>query len=208
MILEVVGLVMRFPDGFSVGPVDLSLPAGVWHLRGGNGAGKTTLLKALCGELRPTSGTIRILGQDPVADPLARRHLALLPARPDLPAWLRVDEAWQGLAALRGAPSWDGRALRESLGIPGDLLLAHASDGQRRRAELVAALAGDPAVLLLDEPFANLDVAAVGLFTALIERLRGTRAILVTGHQRLPFAVDGAATLERGSPLRLQGGPR
>lgn len=209
--LEAEGAVFRFPAarsskkaGFHVGPVDLSLGAGLHHLRGPNGAGKSTLLRLLCGGLRLSEGQIRVCGQD-VARPLARAEVALLPGRPSLPGFLSIDEAWQLLAGLRGAPAWDGRPYREALGLPGGLTLSAASDGQARKAELVAALAGDPAVLLLDEPLALLDAASVAVLGGWVEQWRSARVILATSHEALPFALDSSATLAPGQPLRWRG---
>ena len=197
----------RFPrrllskrEGFSVGPVDLQLGPGIHHLRGRNGAGKSTLLRALAGGLRLSEGVARVCGQD-LSVPSARANVALLPGRPSLPGFLSIDEAWQMLAGLRGAPTWDGRPIREALGLPGGLKLSAASDGQARKAELVAALAGDPPVLLLDEPLALMDAATVELLKVWVERWRVDRVVLATSHEVLPFDVDSQAELLPGQPL-------
>ena len=208
----------RFPrrllskhEGFFVGPVDLQLGPGIHHLRGRNGAGKSTLLRALAGGLRLSEGVARVCGQD-LSVPSARANVALLPGRPSLPGFLSIDEAWQLLAGLRGAPTWDGRPAREALGLPGGLKLSAASDGQARKAELVAALAGDPPVLLLDEPTDNLDLlldeplalmdaATVELLKVWVESWRADRVVLATSHEALPFDVDSQAELLPGQPL-------
>ena len=201
------GVEFRYPQGpsgrragFSVGPVSLHLGPGLYHLRGRNGAGKTTLLRCLCGGLRPSAGRVLVNGRD-VSQPQVRRDVALLPGRPSLPTFLTVDEAWRLLSGLRGAPAWDGRPYREALGVPGALKLTAASDGQARKAELVAALAGDPTVLLLDEPLALMDAAAVAQIGAWIEGWRRQRVLLVTSHEALPWALDGEAELSPGQPL-------
>lgn len=191
------GLEIRYPTGFVAGPLDLDVGPGVWRLAGDNGTGKTTLLRAMVGELTPTAGTVRVDGHDPVRDPRARRHVAFVPSRPELPGFLTVDEAWQTLAALRGDPDWDGADLRDTLGLPGEMLLSHGSDGQRRRAELLAGLAADPAVLLLDEPFANLDPEAAAIVAGVLDARRGDHVILVAHHGPSPLAFDGGWTLSR-----------
>ena len=117
-------------------------------------------------------------------------------------SYLTVDESWQLLAGLRGAPGWDGRPLREALGLPGHIKLSAASDGQARKAELLAALAGDPPVLLLDEPLALMDAATVALLSDWVEGWRANRVVLATSHEALPFAIDSEATLVAGQPLR------
>ena len=209
--LATKGLIFRFPSslfsrktGFSVGPIDLDLGPGLHYLRGQNGAGKSTLLRCLCGGLRRTEGAVDVCGLD-VERPAARAQVALVPGRPSLPTYLTVDESWQLLAGLRGAPGWDGRPLREALGLPGHIKLSAASDGQARKAELLAALAGDPPVLLLDEPLALMDAATVALLSDWVEGWRANRVVLATSHEALPFAIDSEATLVAGQPLRWTG---
>ena len=193
----------RYPGGFTLGPVRLDLGTGIHHLRGENGAGKTTLLRILCGALRPLRGAVRLGpdGGDPVHDHRARRHIAWLPAEGDLPPFFSVDEAWQSAAALRGDPGWDGRTRRDALRLPGGLRLSAASAGQQKKAGWLATLAADPGVLLLDEPFANLDAESVALTAGWLEDLRATRVVVLISHEAPPLPVDSAARLARGAPL-------
>ena len=186
---------LRWPGGFEAGPLDLDLGPGVHHLKGPNGAGKSTLLRCLCGAHRRSTGEIGLPHGDPRVAVAARGDVALLSAEPELPPFLTVDEAWAELAALRGKPGWDGVAVRQRLGLPGDLLLGHCSAGQRRLAELLAALAGDPPILLLDEPFANLDPTSTARLAGELEARRRTTVILLTQHGTPPIAVDGTHTL-------------
>ncbi len=202
--LMVAGLVVRYPN-FRVGPVTLSLGVGIHHLRGDNGCGKTTLLRALCGDLRAQEGTVRIGGFDPYNQPAGRVHMGFAPSAPDLPGFWTVDEAWQSLAALRGRPDWDGQTARRSLGLPGHLRLDEASAGQRHRAELLAALAGDPYVLLLDEPMAHLDGRGLNLLTTWFGQWRTNRIVLVTTHAELPVKADSVLELRAGEPLMHTG---
>lgn len=186
--------------------MDLALGVGVHHLQGRNGSGKTTLLKCLCGALLPDEGRVSVCGEDP-RRPAARRRIAFSPAECDLPGFLTVDEAWQTTAALRAASSWDGAPLRSRLGLPGKLRLSNGSAGQRRLAGLLAALAGDPEVLLLDEPLANVDVQTCAVVGAIIAELGATRVVLITSHEAPPFEVNGSHELTAGAPLRWPGSP-
>lgn len=201
VMLRALGLRYRYPTGFTAGPLDLAMGPGLAHLTGPNGAGKTTLLRCLCGGLRRSEGEVEVLGRDPRVDTDARRHISLLAAEPELPEFLSVDEAWQDLATVRGVPRWDGHALRERFDLAGDLLLSQASAGQRRLAELLAASAGDPCVMLLDEPFANLDPDRAEVVRALIDEWRGVRAIVVTSHLPLPMEADIEVTVGTGSAV-------
>jgi len=203
VILELEDFAVRYRSGFGVGPVSGALGPGVYHLRGENGAGKSSLLRAMCAEIRPHRGSCRVYGEDVWVDVRARRHIAYLAPSPELPVWLHVDEAWRLFASLRGAPEWDGAPWREALGIDPGLRLAHASSGQRRRAELLAATAGDPSVLLLDEVFTHLDTGAVELLCAWIEGWRAERVVIWTGHAEVPVRSDRTFSLERGGALEL-----
>ncbi|MCB9745588.1 MAG: ABC transporter ATP-binding protein [Alphaproteobacteria bacterium] len=203
--VEVAGLRFRYPGGFTLGPVSLSLGPGLHLLEGENGAGKTTLMRCLCGALRPQEGRVEVAGGDPGRSPEVRGRVAWLTAHGDLPEFFTVEEAWQTLASLRRAPSWDGAPLCEALGLPPRLRLAAASAGQRRKAELVAALAGEPPVLLLDEPFANLDARAGDTVRAWLEAWRAERVVLVSTHEGLGLTPDSQARLAAGAPLRWSG---
>lgn len=141
---------VTFGKAFSVGPLNLVANRGVIHLRGPNGGGKTTWLRAMGGELLPSRGSVCVNGQDVHSVTRARRHVALITSAPELPAFLTVTEAYEFSASLRGAPNWDGKPHCEALEPDPTLPLGHASAGQRRKAELICGLAGDPAVLLLD----------------------------------------------------------
>ncbi|MEL7024246.1 MAG: ATP-binding cassette domain-containing protein [Pseudomonadota bacterium] len=188
--LEIEGAEVGFPNGFRVGPVSFSANSGVVHLAGPNGSGKTTLLRAFCGEVRLAKGSVRVNGRDVHRELLARKDIALVPARNELPEFLTVREAYEFTASLRGAPDWSGAEFCRALNIDPDLRLGHASDGQRRKAELIAALAGDPSILLMDETFASLDKDSAAQVAAWVAEWSAVRTVVLTHHGDLPVAVD------------------
>jgi ABC-2 type transport system ATP-binding protein len=131
-------------------------------LLGGNGAGKTTTLSMLLGVLRPTSGTITVLGED-----MLRHRYRVLPRMNftspyvDLPKRLTVEENLRVFADLYGvrAPKQRVQNLAAQFDLA-DLLrrpYGNLSAGQRTRVSLAKALLNEPEVLLLDEPTASLD---------------------------------------------------
>lgn len=188
MNVELRGLVLAHGPRV-LGTLDADIGPGLTWLVGASGAGKTTLLRHLCGEVRSAPGAVRVGGRDPFADAGARADIGLCSTHPDLPDFLTVDEAWRWFATVRGRPGWDGASAREALGLPTGLRLRRASAGERQRAELLAAIAGDPPVLLLDEPFSHLDVRASAVLADWLAGWRG-RTVIITGHAALPLAPD------------------
>jgi ABC-type multidrug transport system ATPase subunit len=189
-LLEVRDLVVTFGKTFSVGPISLVVNRGVIHLKGPNGGGKTTLLRAMGGELLPSRGSVYANGQDVHSVIQARRHVALITSAPELPDFLTVTEAYEFSASLRGAPNWDGKSYCEALALDPTLLLAHASAGQRSKAELICGLAGDPAVLLLDETFAHLDERSAVQLSQWIGDWSASRVIVLAHHGSPPVTVN------------------
>ena len=189
-LLEVSDLVVRFGDAFSVGPVSFEMGPGILYLEGPNGGGKTTLLRAIGGELEPFAGRVRVEGLDVHRPVAARRRIALVPSAAELPDFLSVAEAYEFTASLRGARHWDGRPYLQNLDLEPDLPLASASAGQRRKAELVAGLAGDPAELLLDETFAHLDRTSLARLREYVVEWSRVRLIVFTHHGDPPVVPD------------------
>ena len=189
-LLEVRDLVVTFGKTFSVGPLNLVVNSGIIHFKGPNGGGKTSLLRAMGGELLPSRGCVCVKGQDVHSVIQARRHVALIPSAPELPAFLTVTEAYEFSASLRGAPGWDGKPYCEALQLDPTLLLGYASAGQRRKAELICGLAGDPAVLLLDETFAHLDEHSTVQLSQWITDWSLSRVIVLAHHGSPPVKVD------------------
>jgi ABC-2 type transport system ATP-binding protein len=128
-------------------------------LVGENGAGKTTLIKHILGLLKAQSGTVRVFGLDPVADPVGvLSRVGYLSEEPDMPGWMRVRELIRYVAAFY--PTWDhdyAERLRREFDLDPNAKVKHLSKGQRARAGLLVALSYRPELLLLDEPSSGLD---------------------------------------------------
>ena len=164
--------------------VSFALPAGeLVALAGPNGAGKTTLLKLILGLIRPSGGTIQILGEDPSACSLTtRRQLGYLPEN------VAFNDALTGRETLLFYARLKKERVETSLGLLDRVGLAAAgrrrvaiySKGMRQRLGLAQALLGNPRALLLDEPTSGLDPAFRERFYELIRELRdcGTTVLL------------------------------
>src|SRR2546429_6640135 len=106
-VVHVSELTRRFGATTALASVSLAMPRGaVYGLVGANGAGKTTLIKHILGLLRAESGSVRVFGLDPVADPVGvLSRIGYLSEENDLPGWMRVDELMRySRAFYRG---WD-----------------------------------------------------------------------------------------------------
>ncbi|HEY2945196.1 MAG TPA: ABC transporter ATP-binding protein [Vicinamibacteria bacterium] len=159
-VIHVLELTRRFGGKEALSSVSLSLPRGaVYGLVGANGAGKTTLIKHILGLLRAESGSVRVFGLDPVADPVAvLSRIGYLSEENDLPGWMRVDELIRYSRAFYRA--WDdayAEELRRTFALDPAAKVKNLSKGQKARAGLLVALPYRPELLVLDEPSSGLD---------------------------------------------------
>ena len=161
--IEVTALSKRFDDVLAVDDVSFEVQSGtITALLGGNGAGKTTTIAMLLGLLVPSSGEIRVLGEDMVRDRyrvLGRMNFGS--PYVDLPKRLSVRENLTVYARLYGLADVKTRIaqIAEDLSL-GDMLdrpTGQLSSGQGTRVALAKALINEPEILLLDEPTASLD---------------------------------------------------
>jgi ABC-2 type transport system ATP-binding protein len=163
--------------------------AGTLVIQGENGTGKSTLLRIVAGVIPADAGEVTVAGHRLSTDRLAAlRHLGYAPEIAELPAHLRVAELISLVSALKGCAR-PPPALVERLSVTAILgqRLGSLSLGQRRRACLLAALTGDPDLLVLDEPTNGLDREGIALLIDLLaERARGGSAAIVATHDR-PF---------------------
>jgi heme ABC exporter ATP-binding subunit CcmA len=165
--------------------VDLE-PGKCYVLIGENGAGKSTLLRILAGLLRPTHGTITVFGGE--APHEARSRIGYMSHAPMLYDELTGQENLRYFASLYPdraclAPS---EALRQ-VGLDPDLNrpLGQYSQGMRQRTSLARVLLPVPELLLLDEPFSNMDVESAHQMVELLAGFRqSNRTIVITTHQR------------------------
>lgn len=195
----------RFGARWVLRGVSLRVQAGeVVGLLGPNGSGKSTLLRVLATLLRPTAGAARIGAADVVVDPDgARRQVGFLAHSPGLYDDLTARENLAFAAAMLGTSESAIDPLLERMGLAaaaGDRVRGFSA-GMQRRLALARMLLGAPRVLLLDEPYSNLDVAGIALMnTVLREQVANGGAALVVLHELAPAAgtLDRTVTLGNG----------
>jgi energy-coupling factor transporter ATP-binding protein EcfA2 len=186
--LEIRGLHFAYDGSSVLHGIDLTVQQGEFvALMGRNGAGKTTLLKQCIGLLHPSSGRIRVLGEDTQDTPVEQlaRRVGYVPQNPN--ALLFADTIADELAFTRrvqGLPADENRALLETLGLyamrdryPRDL-----SVGERQRVAMAAVLVSDPDLILLDEPTRGLDYEQKQALTTFLQTLNqvGKTVFIVT----------------------------
>jgi ABC-2 type transport system ATP-binding protein len=184
--IEVSGLHKSFGKTVALDGLDLSVATGEVHgFLGPNGAGKTTTIRVLLGLLRADGGIARLLGGDPWRDAVAlHRRLAYVPGDVTLWPTLTGGEVIDLLGRLRGGLDATRRdELLDRFDLDPTKKARAYSKGNRQKVALVAALASDAELLLLDEPTAGLDPLMEAAFrqSAEEERSRG-RTILLSSH--------------------------
>jgi heme exporter protein A len=206
--IELDGLTRRYGERVALEGVTLAVPAGATLVVfGPNGAGKSTLLRVLATLLRPHAGAARILGRALPAEGWAvRGRIGLLAHEPLLYRDLSGRENLRFHARLHGVSFERVEALLEQVGLRlrADDRVHTYSRGMVQRLAVCRAVLHDPAVLLLDEPRANLDPAAAELVEPLIGAASG-RTRVVTSHDPAGglAEADLALGLRGGRPALL-----
>jgi heme ABC exporter ATP-binding subunit CcmA len=187
-------------------------PGRCYVLIGENGAGKSTLLRILAGLLRPSFGTVKVFGDLDPHD--ARDRIGYMSHAPMLYDELTAQENLAYFSKLYpGRPCLSPAEALRQVGLDPELprTIGQYSQGMRQRTSLARVLLPVPELLLLDEPFSNMDVESVAQMVALLAGFRqGNRTIVITTHQRehaapiadwvLALRAGRVASFERGCP--------
>jgi branched-chain amino acid transport system ATP-binding protein len=227
-LLAATSLSRSFGGLVAVDQVALELaPTTIHAVIGPNGAGKSTLVNLLSGELKPSSGTIRLRGEVITgwsADRIARRGIARTFQQTNVFAafsafencrlaaqahaahfgrWFRAADAyveWNGAAhAALAATGLDARA---------GIAAAALSHGERRVLEIAMSLATAPSVLLLDEPLAGMGPEEAARMVALVKRLAADHAVLLIEHDMdAVFALADRLTVMANGRVLATGTP-
>ena len=219
-MLVAEGLRKRYKSREVVRDFGLSLDAGeVVGLLGPNGAGKTTCFYMIVGLVPADAGRIALDGRDVTGAPMyerARLGVGYLPQEPSVFRKLSVRDNLRLVLELREDLDHAGRE-RELASLMDELQVSHVADqagaslsgGERRRVEIARALAANPRLMLLDEPFAGVDPISVGEIQKIIIHLKNRGiGVLITDHNvRETLGIcDRAYILNEGSVL-AQGAP-
>jgi ABC-2 type transport system ATP-binding protein len=169
--------------------LSLRIPAGVAGLLGPNGAGKSTFLQLATGQLRPSQGKLRVLGQTVWNNPALNRLLGVCPEQDAFYEWMTGRDFLTTCARLSGMsrPEAQDAALRalELVGMTQDMnrAIKGYSKGMRQRTKVAQAFLHDPLVLFLDEPFSGTDPVARRELMDIVTRLgQEGKSVIVSSH--------------------------
>ena len=212
------GLTKRYGSLLAVNHLDLTVPRGsIFGLIGPNGAGKSTTFAVIASLLRPTSGTISVMGADPITKPrTVRRRMGYMPDDLGVYDNLRVDEYIEFFAASYSIPraEWpalvDGLLELVDLNVKRSAMVNSLSRGMKQRLSLARALVHDPELLILDEPASGLDPRARVELRELLRSLNSMgKTIIISSHilAELEEMCSDVAIMEAGK-LLAAGPPR
>jgi heme exporter protein A len=205
LAIEASDIARRYGTSWALRGVSLRVDAGeVVGLMGANGSGKSTLLRILATLLRPHRGTARVWGHDVVRDaPEVRGHIGYLAHSPGLYDDLTARENLAFVASMlaRDARDVDRALERVDLERVAGNQVRALSAGMQRRVALARLIMIRPRMLLLDEPYSNLDTAGIELMNSLVSEWadQGASALVVL-HELAPAAgvLDRAVTIREG----------
>ncbi len=215
-VVEFIGASKWYGNVIGLNNLSLSLPAGVTGLLGPNGSGKSTLLQLATGQLRPSQGWVRVLGERPWSNPGLNRYIGLCPEQDAFFEWMTGREFLTNCALLSGLGRAAARGAAErtldlvSMTEPADRAVRGYSKGMRQRIKLAQALVHEPQLLFLDEPFTGTDpVARRDLMDVVIDYGRKGRAVLLASHvfHEVQAVTQNMVLLNRGR-LVAQGNVR
>jgi len=169
--------------------VSVTVPPGVTGLLGPNGAGKSTFMKLVTGQLKPSKGSIQVLGEPIWGNPALYFKIGFCPEQDSFYERMTGLEWVTALVRLNGVNETEGAAMARRALETVDLLdaadkkIGAYSKGMRQRIKMAQALAHDPELLILDEPLAGMDPIARRKTIRMIKDLgRAGRSVLVSSH--------------------------
>lgn len=170
--------------------VSFALRPGITGVVGPNGAGKTTLFRLLTGQIKPSSGTLRILGGAPWDNRTVQARIAYCPESESVPTDLRPVEWLTGLAMISGLPAGEAAERARAMLTRVKLAPEHwkkrlpsLSKGMKQRVKLAQCLLHDPQLVILDEPMNGIDPVGREEFSNVLRDLaRDGRSVIISSH--------------------------
>ena len=204
-MISVASLTVAFGRTIALDGIDLEVPPGITGLFGQNGSGKSTLLRVIAGLQRPTAGTVSVDGRPmSLREEALRRRIGYSGHASGLYPHLTVAENLELFARLYGAPAARAVDALSAVGLSGRAATyaGELSAGLKRRASVARAMVHDPDILLLDEPYANLDDDAAEMISTAVREwcTPGKIALIAThGAKKVKAYAGGGIILRDGT---------
>lgn len=205
----------QFKNKTAVNQINLVLTEGIYGFLGANGAGKTTLLQMICGIIKPTSGEVRVNGENNIQmGEQFRDLLGYLPQEFGYTPGFTAKDFMLYIASIKGLPpAFARKKTRELLRLVNleketDRKIRTFSGGMKRRLGIAQALLNDPAILILDEPTSGLDPKERVYFRNIISEMSKDKIIIISTHivSDIEYISDQVLVMKKGSFI-LQGPP-
>lgn len=184
--IQISNLIKKFGHFTAVDNLSLTVEQGSIHgFLGPNGSGKSTTIRTLIGVLTPTSGTVEVLGQNPLQHPAVLKRVGYVPGDAALWQNLTGRDVFRALESLRGRAVNRDREERliDAFELDPDKKVREYSTGNRRKVGLIAAFAPEPELLILDEPTSGLDPLMENVFIREVHRFRDEGgSVLLSSH--------------------------
>ncbi|MEM9645140.1 MAG: ABC transporter ATP-binding protein [Planctomycetota bacterium] len=203
-VIQFLSVTKSYRRTVAVDDVSYEVPPGVvFALLGDNGAGKTTSIGAMLGTIRVDSGTVRVLGQDPIRDSVQLRHrIGIVPEQPSLYDWMTVDQTgWFAAGFHEDGFQTNFRESIKRFGVPPGAKIRQLSKGMKAKVSLSLATAHEPELLILDEPTSGLDPMVRREFLeSMIERAATGQTVFLSSHQinEVERVADHVALMRQG----------
>jgi ABC-2 type transport system ATP-binding protein len=192
-MIEIEGVVKRYGELVALDKVSLSIGSDLFALVGANGAGKSTLLKLILGVIEPDEGRVIVCGHNVKSKPVKVRQLiGYLPENLVLYERLTGREFLQFVAGMKGLDhkaqtQIDSELEQFYLQTKRNRLIREYSFGMKKRIGLIAALLGEPQILILDEPLNGLDVDSIALMRNRIHQLHNQGKLIIFSSHIMDF---------------------
>ena len=185
--VAVTGVSKWFGTKVAVSDITCSFGPGITGILGPNGAGKTTLLRMITGLMRPSEGTVSVLGEDPTEQTGLYARIGFVPEDDAVYGFLSARELVRYAAQLSkcdaSVDAVDGALSKVNMLDAADRPISEYSKGMRQRAKVAAALVNDPELLILDEPLNGADPTQRAVLISLFHEMANAgRTLIVSSH--------------------------